>query len=138
MIKSSPSLISSTKFQRNVNCFLLSLTEKLKAWVHLNLYADPNCRYSDWSSCSYYCGDPRVEKRNKTLVYDTKESRAVCPPLKEEPCGDITCTMHKQAQFNLTSVHKSLSSEAEKPNLRVGIAYRKVFARPESFCAYNR
>ena len=26
--------------------------------------------------------------------------------------------------------------EAEKPRRRIGIADRKVFARPESFCAY--
>ena len=29
-----------------------------------------------------------------------------------------------------------MSSEAEKPRRRVGIADRKVFARPESFCTY--
>ena len=28
-------------------------------------------------------------------------------------------------------------AEAEKPRQRVGIADRKVFVRPESFCAYN-
>ena len=32
---------------------------------------------------------------------------------------------------------RMLRAEAEKPRRRVGIADRKVFARPESFCAYN-
>ena len=47
---------------------------------------------NNWSSCSFYCGEPRVERRYKTLVNDTKESRAACPPLKDEPCGNIACT----------------------------------------------
>ena len=57
--------------------------------------ADPltwDCRYSDWSSCSYYCGDPPVETRYQVLVEDTKESRAMCPLLKEKPCETIACT----------------------------------------------
>ena len=50
------------------------------------------CSYSGWSSCSYYCGELPVEKRNKTLVdARPKESRALCP-LHEEECGAITCT----------------------------------------------
>ena len=72
---------------------------------HLKLYADPltvrgptdnsdkvECRYSDWSSCSYYCGEPKVETKNKTLVGDTKESNSVCPLLEKLPCGTIACT----------------------------------------------
>ena len=31
-----------------------------------------------------------------------------------------------------------ISPESQKPRQRVGIADRKVFARPESFCAYQQ
>ena len=71
----------------------------------VSLYADPltvrgstinsikvDCHYSDWSSCSYYCGEPKVETKNKTLVGDTKESNSVCPLLEKLPCGTIACT----------------------------------------------
>ena len=51
------------------------------------------CRYSDWSSCSYYCEESKVEKRYKTLVEAIpKESRAMCPLRQEEECGTIDCT----------------------------------------------
>ena len=51
------------------------------------------CHYSDWSSCSYYCQDPPVEKKFQALVdASPKESRALCPLSKEEPCGNIACT----------------------------------------------
>ena len=76
-----------------------------------NLSQD-ECHYSDWSSCSYYCGDPPVEKRYQTLVdASPKESRALCLP-KEEPCGNIDCTgnnaqLYKQSQINLTCAFKA-------------------------------
>ena len=52
-----------------------------------------DCHYSDWSSCSYYCEEPKVETRYKTLVEAIpKESRAMCPLRQEEECGTIDCT----------------------------------------------
>ena len=62
------------------------------------------CRYSDWSSCSYYCGGPAVEKRYKTLVdASPKESRAMCPLPEEAECGNITCT-GKNAQISTNNL----------------------------------
>ena len=50
------------------------------------------CRWSDWSSCSYYCGDPKVETRYKALVdVNPKGSRAMCA-IPQEECGTISCT----------------------------------------------
>ena len=45
---------------------------------------------------------------------------------------------HHRQQPNPLAVHFVTVSqpEAEKPCRRIGIADRKVFARPESFCAY--
>jgi len=52
-----------------------------------------DCHYSDWSSCSYYCGEPPVEKRYETLVEAIpKELRAMCPLNTEAKCGTIACT----------------------------------------------
>ena len=72
----------------------------------VSLYADPltvrgstinsikeDCHYSDWSSCSYYCEEQKVETRYKTLVEAIpKESRAMCPLRQEAECGTIACT----------------------------------------------
>ena len=52
-----------------------------------------DCRYSDWSSCSFYCGETPVEKRYKALVdASPKELRAMCPLSEEAECGTLTCT----------------------------------------------
>ena len=63
-----------------------------------------DCHYSDWSSCSYYCEEQKVETRYKTLVEAIpKESRAMCPLLEEKPCGTIDCTGNNaRANTNLT------------------------------------
>ena len=62
---------------------------------------------------------------------------------------NLTLQIFKMCECNIISNNKltmtferlvyisNHSAEAEKPRRRVGIADRKVFARPESFCAYN-
>ena len=82
----------------------LTKTNMTSVYKHLN-YTDPltvrgpannsskvDCHYSDWSSCSYYCGEPKVETKYKTLVGDSNESRSACPLLEELPCETIACT----------------------------------------------
>ena len=56
--------------------------------------------------------------------------------LKKIPQRTLTCFLDiiKKLGF-FTLLKQSLTPEAEKPRRRVGIADRKVFARPESFCA---
>ena len=86
----------------------LTKTNMTSVDKHLNYtdYTDPltvpgpannsskvDCHYSDWSSCSYYCEEQKVETRYKTLVEAIpKESRARCPLRQEEECGSIDCT----------------------------------------------
>ena len=55
--------------------------------------SEEECHWSSWSSCSYYCGDPKVETKYRALVDAIpKNSRGMCPLLQEEPCGAIACT----------------------------------------------
>ena len=49
------------------------------------------CRWSDWSSCSYYCGDPRVETRFKSLVEVVPKGEAAQCGMPQEKC-DTACT----------------------------------------------
>ena len=86
----------------------LTKNNMTSVYKHLNYtdYTDPltvrgpannsskvDCHYSDWSSCSYYCGEQKVETRYKTLVEAIpKELRAMCPLNTEAECGTIACT----------------------------------------------
>jgi len=65
--------------------------------------SEVECSYSDWSSCSYYCGETKVETRYQTLVDDTKESRAMCPLRQEEECGTIACTGESTSRATTTT-----------------------------------
>ena len=51
----------------------------------------PECRWSDWSSCSYYCGDPRVETRFKSLVEVVPKGEAAQCEIPQEKCA-VSCT----------------------------------------------
>ena len=51
------------------------------------------CRWSEWSSCSYYCGDPKVETSSKALVEVVPKGSAALCEIPQRPCGeDIQCT----------------------------------------------
>ena len=49
------------------------------------------CRYSDWSSCSYFCGDPIVETRFKSLVEVVPKGEAAQCQILQETCA-TACT----------------------------------------------
>ena len=70
--------------------------------LHLGQASRVVCHYSDWSSCSYDCEEPKVETRYKTLVEAIpKELRAMCPLNQEAKCGTIACTgNNEQASKN--------------------------------------
>ena len=53
----------------------------------------------------------------------------------------ISLEMRLQAENIISPIlncHAAAAAEAEKPGWQGSIATRKVFARPESFCAYKR
>ena len=64
----------------------------LQAQVETKI-AEVDCNWSDWSSCSYYCGgDPKIETKYKTLLdVRPKGSKALCK-IPQQPCGTIACT----------------------------------------------
>ena len=54
-----------------------------------------------------------------------------CAWISEKEAGRVTNRVgHAYAEY--------ANAEAQKPLKRASIALRKVFARPESFCAYDR
>ena len=66
--------------------------------------------------------------------------------IQVDPCQDITwiylhcslSTVHVVSHSTQHHAKTKVYPESQKPGRRVGIADRKVFARPESFCAYLR
>ena len=52
-----------------------------------------NCTWSEWSSCSYYCGQPRVPSKQQVLVdAKPKSMKAMCQTPKENCSRSIKCT----------------------------------------------
>ena len=49
------------------------------------------CRWSDWSNCSYFCGDPRVETKFKSLVEVVPKGEAAQCAIPQEKCA-VDCT----------------------------------------------
>ena len=46
---------------------------------------EDKCHYSNWTSCSYFCGDEQEEYSYRALLDDTPKARAECPiPKKQE------------------------------------------------------
>ena len=52
-----------------------------------------NCTWSEWSSCSYFCGQPRVPTKQQVLVdVQPKSMKAMCQTPKENCSRSIKCT----------------------------------------------
>ena len=53
---------------------------------------DDKCHYSNWTSCSYFCGDEKEEFSYRALLDDSPKARAECP-MPEKPCDEsVVCT----------------------------------------------
>ena len=68
---------------------------------------EDKCHYSNWTSCSYFCGDEKEDYSYRALMDDTPKARAECP-IPKKPCdesvvctGDIYRPEHSEASFFL-------------------------------------
>ena len=62
--------------------------------------------YSNWTSCSYFCGDEKEDYSYRALLNDTPKARAECP-IPEKPCDEsVVCT---------GDIYKPEQSEASFP-----------------------
>ena len=66
---------------------------------------EDQCHYSNWTSCSYFCGDEKEDYSYRALLDDTPKARAECP-IPKKPCdesvictGDIYKPGHSKASF---------------------------------------
>ena len=53
---------------------------------------EDKCHYSNWTSCSYFCGDEKEEYSYRALLDDTTKARAECR-IPRKPCDEsVICT----------------------------------------------
>ena len=53
---------------------------------------EDKCHYSNWTSCSYFCGDEKEKDSYRALLDDTPKARAECP-IQKKPCDEsVNCT----------------------------------------------
>ena len=68
--------------------------------------AQDKCHYSNWTSCSYLCGDEKEKFSYRALLDDTPKARAECP-IPKKPCDEsVVCT---------GDIYKPDQSEADFP-----------------------
>ena len=75
---------------------------------------EDKCHYSNWTSCSYFCGDEKEEFSYRALLDDTPKARGECPiPMK--PCdesvvctGDIYKPEHEQSEASFPFFTRAL------------------------------
>ena len=61
---------------------------------------EDKCHYSNWTSCSYFCGDEKEEFSYRALLNDSPKARAKCE-IPKKPCDEsVVCTgdIHKPEQ----------------------------------------
>ena len=53
---------------------------------------EDKCHYSNWTSCSYFCGDEKEKFTYRVLLDDSPKARAECP-IPKKPCDEsVNCT----------------------------------------------
>ena len=92
---------------------------------------EDKCHYSNWTSCSYFCGDEKEEFSYRALLDDSPKARGECP-IPKKPCNEsVVCTGNiykpEQSEASFLFFYQSrLSSESgRKPTSAVRVAGRR-------------
>ena len=90
---------------------------------------EDKCHYSNWTSCSYFCGDKKEEFSYRALLDDTPKARAECP-IPKKPCDEsVVCTgdIYKPEQSDSQEHRGHQSSGARAPELCCPHIFFRVF-----------
>ena len=78
---------------------------------------EDKCHYSNWTSCSYFCGDEKEDYSYRALLDNSPKARAECP-IPKKPCDEsINCT---------GDIYKPEQSEASFPFFTRALCLRIV------------